>query len=132
VKVLRGMRPADDGSPRLGPTPKTLGARPAGPDGEDGDIPVGEDGMVRPGTGGMSVSPYPPSNIVPFRRPPEHGGTAKKFRLYEIETDELPEELVARDDPHREGHVFIEPAREMSFEDYQSALESTEDLWKAV
>lgn len=95
------MRPAEDGSPRLGPTPKTLGARPAGPTGEDGDIAVGEDGMVRPETGGMSVSPPPAENIVPYRRPPEHGGTAKKLKLYEMDTDELPEELVARPEEPR-------------------------------
>lgn len=132
-RVLRGMRPDKECYPRTGPTPKTLGARPAGPTGEEGDIPVSSDGMVRPETGGMSVSPPPVKNVIYFRRPPEHGGTAKKLKLYEMETDELPDELMARPDPRNpEKHVFIEPAYEMSFEEYQGALESTRDLWRLV
>lgn len=136
MRVLRGMRPAADGLPRLGPTPKTLGARPGAAAGE-GDIVMDERGMVRPGgegePEGMSVSPPPADNIVYFRRPPEHGGTAKKLKLYEMDTEELPDELVAMSDPENpEGHFLIAPAYEMSFEEYQGALESTRDLWRVV
>lgn len=123
------MRFEEDRLPRCGPTAKTLGARPGA---TDGDIPV--DGtMVLPGTGGMSVSPPPAENIPEYRRPPEHGGTAKKVRLFELETDELPGELRARPDPQDpERHVFIEPAREMSFDEYSRAIEGIRHLWRPV
>ncbi len=79
------------------------------------------------------MSPPPPEHLPRFRRPPEHGGTAKKIKLHELDTDGLPDELRARldpEDPRR--HAFIEPAREMSFEEYEQALEETRDLWRPV
>jgi hypothetical protein len=124
------MRIGEDGLPMAGPTARTLGARPGSP--PEWDIPV-VDGIVRPGTGGMSVSPPPPGNLPHFRRPPEHGGTAKKIGLYEMDTDDLPDRLAARPDPDDPArHVFIEPSREMSFEEYESALEETRSLWRLV
>jgi RHS repeat-associated protein len=65
--LYRGMRTGADAAPETGPTARTLGARP------NTDIPVNSDGTVQPGTGGMSVSPNSPSNLPPFRRPPEFG-----------------------------------------------------------
>lgn len=123
------MRFDEDGLPVCGPTARTLGARPGLP---EGDIEI-LDGMVQPGTGGMSASPPPPSNLPDFRRPPEHDGKAKKIKLYELETENLPDELQARPDPENpDRHVFIEPALEMSFEDYERALEGTRTFWKPV
>lgn len=122
-----------DGLPLTGPTARTLGARrPDG--GKEGDLPVREPGdMVRPGTGGMSVSPPPADNLPPFRRPPEYGGIAKKIALYEMDTDELPENLRARPDPENpERHVLIEPAFNMSFDEYERALEGTRALWRSL
>lgn len=124
------MRVALDGLPLTGPTARTLGARPGSP--PEGDIPIAG-GMVHPGTGGMSVSPPPSGNLPRFRRPPEHGGTAKKIKLYELDTDGLPDELRARPDPKNpRRHAFIEPARETSFEEYEHALEETRELWRPV
>lgn len=138
MRVLRGMMAAEDGLPRTGPTARTLGARPLrtrpGRHAE-GDIPVTEPGgMVSPASGGMSVSPPPAEeNLPPFRRPPEHGGTAKNIRLFEVDTDDLPDDLRARRDPENpERHVLIEPAREMTFEEYERALEGTRPLWRRV
>ena len=130
MRVLRGMRAAPDGLPLAGPSARTLGARPGSP--PEGDIPI-IGGMVYPGTGGMSVSPPPAKNLPRFRRPPEHGGTARNIKLYELDTDGLPDELRARPDPKDpQRHAFIEPMRQMSFEEYEQALEETRGLWRPV
>jgi hypothetical protein len=77
----------------------------------------------------MSVSPPPPDNLPPWRRPPEYGGDGKD-PLWELETDELPEELVYQPDPDDpDGHGYIEPSRQMPFEGYQRAIHSTRGLW---
>lgn len=130
MRILRGMRADEDGLPKVAPSPRGLGVRPGA---ETGDIPV-EDGMVRPGTGGLSVSPPPSSNIPHYRLPPEHGGTAKKVTLFGMDTDDLPEgELRCRVDPtNPDGHIFIEPARQMTFENYQHALSETRIFWESV
>lgn len=127
------MRAAEDGLPRLGESGRYLGARPDIPgQAPDGDIPVAADRLVRPETGGMSVSPPPAANLPLHRRPPDYGGRSRDS-VFELETDELPIELRHRSDPkapHRHG--FIEPSRTMSFEDYDRAIRATRALWRLV
>lgn len=119
------MRVAEDGLPRTGESARTLGVRPGG---ATGDVPIGPGGAVQPATGGMSVSPSPPENLPAIRRPPEFGGTGKD-PLFELETDDLPEELVYRPDPARpEAHGFVEPSRAMTFDKYQRAVHATRVL----
>lgn len=146
MRVLRGMLPDRDGLPRVGNTGSKLGARPGYA--EDGihpedrlgsgdsirqDIPISADGVVRPGTGGMSAAIPPVDNLPPHRRPPKHGGGERRYEVYELDTDDLPNDLRVRVDPRGpERHAFIEPAREMSFEAYQQALHSTRTLWQRV
>ena len=97
------------------------------------DISVSADGLVQPVTGGMSAFFYPIDNLPPHRRPPKHGGDEPRYEVYEIETDALPNELRARRDPKGPTrHVFIEPAWEMSFVEYQLALHATRELWRPV
>lgn len=116
----------EDGLPLVGKTARYLAARP-GP-----DIPVDEDGTVEPETGGTSVSPPPLRNLHPLRLPREHGGLGKD-PVFELETDELPEELAYRPDPSNpEGHGFIEPGRRMPFEVYEGAVRATRLLWRPV
>jgi hypothetical protein len=75
----------------------------------------------------------PMRNLRPHRRPPKHGGQDKKLEVYELETDQLPNELSARVDPFGpDVHAFIEPAYEMTFDQYQQALHSTRRLWSIV
>jgi hypothetical protein len=125
VRVLRGMKVREDGLPKAGESPRTLGVRP------NIDIPVDEDGYVRPVTGGMSVSPPPPGNLPHYRRPPNFGGTGKD-PVWWLDTDQLPEELRYRPDPDNpNGHGFIEPSRRMTFEEYQRAIHRTRrGLWQ--
>jgi len=85
------MKAADDGLPMIGESGRYLGARPDLPGRpRDGDIPI-TDGMVRPGTGGMSVSP-PVTNLPLHRRPRRYGGRSKDS-VFVLDTDKLPEEL---------------------------------------
>lgn len=131
--VLRTMKAAADGLPEVGKTGRYLGARPRGKF-RDFRCDLDDNDPVRPGDGGMSVSPPPPTNLHRLVRPPEYGGSGKD-PLWELETDQLPPELTYRDDEHPERygkHGFIEAAQEMIFSDYQEALHGTRNLWKRV
>lgn len=126
MRVLRTMRADEDGLPLIGKTARFLAVRP------DRDIPLDEDGFVEPGTEGMSVSPPPMTNLPPVRLPREYGGEGKD-PAFEIETDELPEDLAHRPDPKApERHGFIEPSRRMPFEHYERAVHATRALWRLV
>jgi hypothetical protein len=123
VRVLRSIRAAEDGLPGAGETGRYLGVRP------DVDLPVGVAGFIEPGTGGMSVVPPPVTNLARHRLPRELGGTGRD-PVFELDTDELPEELTYRPDPENpEGHGFLEPSRRMSFVEYQQAVYGTRVLW---
>jgi hypothetical protein len=92
------MRVAADGLPIVGESGRYLDARPDLPEQpRDGDMPV-SGGMVRPGTGGMSVSPPPVTNLPLHRRPKEYGGRSKDT-VFDLDTHQLPEELRYRADP---------------------------------
>jgi len=120
------MKRGEDGLPKPGASARTLGVRATI------DIPVGEDEYVWPEMGGMSVSPPPPENLSPWRRPPEFGGTSKDT-LWELDTDQLPDALRYRPDPDNpDAHGFIEPSRPMTFEEYQRALHGSRGLWTLV
>jgi RHS repeat-associated protein len=122
--LFRSMKAGPSG-PEVGPTARTLGARPGT------DIPV-QGGMVQPQTGGMSVSPGGPHNLPSHRRPPEFGGTGKD-PVWCINGCDLPEGLTYRPDPHNPtGHGFIEPSRAMNYSEYEQLLESTQNLWKPL
>lgn len=115
-----------EGKPEIGVSSRTLGAR------AEIDIRVSEEGGVEPEDGGISVSPAPPENLPRRRRPPAFDGTGKD-PVFEMETDELPEELVYRPDPEKpDAHGFIEPAYPMTFERYQQAIHATRELWELV
>jgi hypothetical protein len=118
------MKTGRDALPESERTARTLGVRPAI------DIPVAEDGSVVGGHGGMSVAPGSPANLPAHRRPPAHGGTGKD-PVWEIEVMDLGDELVYREDPLMPGvHGFIEPARRMMLEEYESALLATRRAWR--
>jgi hypothetical protein len=120
------MKEDEHGSPKLGPSSRTLGARP------DEDIRVRRNGSVVLEMAGISVSPLPPENLQKHRRPTEYGGTGKD-PVFEIDTDELPRGLVYREDPrNRDTHGYISPAYPMSLERYQQRLHETQSLWRLV
>ena len=121
------MKAAEKGVPQPPRTgSRTIGARP------NIDIPVNEIGLVEPEMGGISVSPNSEENLPPYRRPPAFGGTGKD-PLWELETENLPDELAYRPDPDDpDRHGFIEPSRVMTFNRYQGALRLSRNLWRPV
>lgn len=122
--LFRSMQ-EDRGGPLVGATARTLGVRPGT------DIVVDGDGLVRPGTEGMSVSSGSPMNLPLHRRPPSLGGTGKD-PVWAISPEQLAEELSYRPAPDDETHGFIEPAYVMSFEQYQAALHKTRQNWQRI
>ncbi len=122
-RLDRGMEETPDGEPAIGPSARTLGARP------HIDIRVDLSGSVHPGTGGMSVAPNTPSNLPRHRRPPEHGGTGKD-PLWSIQERELGVYLrYVADVVLVPTHGVIEPIIPMTFAAYQQALAETAPYW---
>src|SRR5262249_49198777 len=118
------MQQAADGAPLLGPSARTLGARP------QIDLPADTQGMVRPGTGGLSVSPNDLMGLPTHRRPPEFGGTGKDPVWY-IDTLDVGTSLTYRLDPANQvSHAFLEPAFPMPLGEYQDALAATRRAWR--
>ncbi len=122
--LYRTMRPNVLGSfPMLGESARTLGVRP-GP-GSNTDIPV-TGGLVFPITGGMSVAPDTPMNLIDFRKPKDLGGKSND-PLWSIKVSELPVGLRFRQDSS--SHGVIEPAAPMPYKLYKALLESTMSSW---
>jgi len=125
-RLYRSMKTAGDGRPEAGHTARTLGVRPGT------DIPVGVDGVVLGGEGGMSVAPDSPGNLPAHRRPPEHGGTGKD-PIWELDIADLGDELLYREDPLMPGvHGFVEPALPTTFDAYESAVLATRRAWRLL
>jgi RHS repeat-associated protein len=122
--MYRGMRGTADG-PEPGASASTLGARP------NVDIPVDGNGLVRPGTGGMSVNDSP-TGMPEFRRPPSFGGSGKNLNMYGMDRNNLGPHLQYSPDPTNPGHGFVEPSREMPFDEYQGHLHGTAGSWSEV
>jgi hypothetical protein len=120
--VYRAMRENSAGLPMVGPSARMLGVRPIV------DIPV-TGGQVRPNTGGMSVAPDRPDNLHPLRRPRFLGGTGKD-PVWWIDIILLGDDLQFRTDSTTHG--LIEPARAMSLNEFQNALEATKTYWKKL
>jgi hypothetical protein len=111
--------------PLLAETASGLGVR-------NWEVQFDEDGMVEPGTGGMSVSPNSVDHLPRFFRPRSYGGTGK-LPVWSIEADDLGESLTYRPDPDDpETHGFVEPLRPMSLEEYRLALAETRDQWQQL
>lgn len=119
AKIVRGMTD-DNGSPKVGPSARELGARPGT------DIKVDSNGNVHPNSGGVSVSPD--TDALPgHRKSPKFGGTGKD-PVWELDTSELGNDL--KHVPDSPTHGTIQPSRTMSLGEYQKALASTKGKWK--
>lgn len=118
------MQRDDGGMPVVGESARRLGVRP------EIDIEPDTESLVQPASGGMSVSPGHPRNLPRHRKPPEWGGTGLD-QVWEISEGELGDDLVYRPDPDRPDiHGFVEPARPMTFAEYQGALAGTRLMWQ--
>jgi hypothetical protein len=120
--VYRAMREDSNGAPMVGPSARMLGVRPSI------DIPVIA-GQMQPNTGGMSVALDRPENLHPLRRPPTYGGTGKD-PIWRLDVASLGKDLQFR--PDSPTHGLVEPARSMTIDEFQRALEATKPFWKKL
>jgi hypothetical protein len=131
-KIYRGMK-KENGKPALGASATTLGVRI--PD----DIRPDADDRVRPGTGGMSVSPSLrtlPLHRIPARlreRVPKARGNNDLFVWSMGEgtfaCGAVATGLLLRVDPSNDNHGFVEPDTIMELSEYQRSLYTTQDAW---
>jgi hypothetical protein len=77
----------------------------------------------------MSVALDRPENLHPLRRPVALGGTGKD-PVWSLDPEQLGPDLQRCEDSPTHG--LIEPAREMSLDEYQQKLGDTKPLWKRV
>jgi hypothetical protein len=122
TELFRGMKENANGLPEVAESSRCLGVRPGI------DVPADP---VRPGQGGMSVSPDDPMSLPYFRRPPELGGTSRD-PVWRIAQADLGCDLLYRPDPARAGHGFVEPSRTMTLGEYQRALAQTQSGWRRI
>ena len=80
--MFRAMRLEIDGLPRLGRSAREFGVR------INVDLPVGADGSVEPGTGGMSVAVDNALNLPKHRRPRSLGGEGRD-PVFGLETSRI-------------------------------------------
>jgi len=78
ASMFRAMKAEADGLPKVGRSSRELGVRIDGP---IRDLPVGEDGMVEPETGGLSVALDAAQNL-PKPRLPRSLGRRPRSRLH--------------------------------------------------
>jgi hypothetical protein len=131
-KVYRVMQ-EENGKPMLGESATTLGAR------VPGDIRPDAARRVRPGIGGMSVSPSLrdlPIHRIPRRLQhlvPDAQGKDSNFVWIMGEgaftASPVAGGLQLRLDPKNRRHGFVEPDAEMHLDDYSSALRATRSMW---
>lgn len=142
-KIWRGMK-IDGIHPLVAPDSACgLGIRPG--DGTNDDIPVDQQGVVYPKTGGMSVSPslelIPPHRLPRRLRDkyPDRFARATASNSYYcwwmgeggFGAEPIAAGLAFRPDPDMpDRHGFIEPDRAMPLPEYVRALEATRDLWQ--
>ena len=129
--IFRAMT-VDGGRPRVGPSARMLGVRV--PD----DISPDATGVVRPGTGGMSVAPAwrdLPAHRIPARlrhlAPDARGKNEDAcWRMGQgpFQAGPLSPDLHLL--PDRPGHGVVEPARSMGLDEFQRALAATRDEWE--
>ena len=121
--MFRAMKSEADGFPQVGRSGRQLGVRI---DGDMRDLTVGHDGMVDPGTGGMSVALDAAQNLPKPRLPKSLGGEGRDpvFRTFRVN---LPEALLVRADHY--PHALLEPSRRCRLHDFESDLASTRSVW---
>lgn len=121
MRLYRRMLTAVDGRPLVGDGRNMLGVRPADPafPKKIRDVPavLGTD-LVRPGKG---LSAYNSPAEIPAHVSGE---------MWEVETDLLPPGLSAVQRGGRTAHYQIEPAADMTLDEFQKLLAGTRDLWQ--
>jgi hypothetical protein len=129
-RIYRAMKEAGSGRPEVGPTKRTLGAKPGV--GRYDDIAVDGNGDVWPNTGGMSVNLLTPCNLPPHKLARSLGGVESNDPTWAIPIALLPQDLSLAPDPGNPLHVYVEPSFRMSLGSYQDSLATTAPFWEKV
>src|SRR5260221_7112791 len=125
------MAPTDDGRPRVERSARGLGIRVGK------DIVAGPDGVVHPGTGGMSVAPCSLWNLPNHRRPRPLGrgstGTSED-RVYSLDLSHVWRTTLAvrADARHPFTHALVEPGSTTTLARFEGELAMTQSRWKQV
>ncbi|GBF49384.1 hypothetical protein LPTSP4_08970 [Leptospira ryugenii] len=128
--VFRLMVSCEDGYPLTGERLGELGVR-ISINGENQnneknvDIDVSLDGRVFPNTGGMSVSEV--RNLRHMEEKRNFGG--KLLTYFYIKTKLLENELLTRISKKNGSGILVCPTKEMEYQSYKNALESTRLFW---
>lgn len=91
------------------------------------DLPIGQDGMVEPRTGGMPVALDAVQNLLKPRLPRSLGGEGRD-PVFTMFTAGVPQSLVVRAD--RYPHALVEPGSRRLLGDFESDLASTRWFWR--
>ena len=121
--MFRAMKAEGDGLPRVGRSSRELGVRIDGP---MRDLAVGQDGVLEPGSGGMSVALDAAHNLPKPRLPKSLGGEGRD-PVFTMITEAVPRTLRVR--PDRYPHALVEPSDRCHLRDFESDLASTRPLW---
>ena len=124
--MFRAMKAEPDGFPKVGRSGRELGIRIDGP---IRDLLVGEDGMVEPEAGGMSVALDAARNLPKPRLPRSLGGEGRD-PVFSMPRAEVPETLTLRVD--RYPHALVESIRRCLLVEFESDLASTRPFWRKV
>lgn len=124
--MFRAMKAEPDDLPKVGRSGRELGIRTVGP---IRDLPVGEDGMVEPKTGGLSVALDAAQNLPKPRLPRSLGGEGRD-PVFTMRRAEVPETLIPRVD--RYPHALVEPIRRCLLVEFESDLAGTRPFWRKV
>lgn len=122
------MRADKSALPRIERARWGLGVRIQGP---YPDIEVGDDGMVNPLGGGMSVA-RDWRTLKPGFIPAQLGGTNNTEVMFALAEEALPADLNVRQAGPRKGHYQVEPRRRMPIQDYEDLLAATRGDWEPV
>ena len=126
--LFRAMRAGGGGQPVCGETAKDLGARIAPT--PFADIDPDAHGVVRPRTGGMSVTPDDVMELPVHKLPKNLGGRGTD-PVFMIAAAEIRGQLAYRDVSKPDhAHGFIEPSTAMPAPAYQAALCATGPQWR--
>lgn len=124
--MFRAMKAESDGLPKVGRSSRELGIRIDGP---IRDLRVGEDGMVEPETGGMSVALDAAQNLPKPRLPRSLGGEGRD-PVFTMRRAEIPGTLILHVD--RYPHALVEPIRRRLLVEFESDLAGTRCFWSKI